>query len=242
MQPMSLFGQPTTRLGALARRVRGKQTLATSLAGLATLAGSEGYGIVEDGARQRNAAQDAALEFSAALGRGRLANGRLFLLGLAAWCVARGAVAGTWRDPLVAGPLEHAEREAEVVRALHVANERGQRDGALGLGRGVGHVGRALRVLVLHFDGDDAVEILQRRQARGAAIAERDSFRLFEGRAAADVRGEDPDVGPAAHGRDAGGAGALAAGFEDYWTKPIAFGSFLAALGARFPAPPAAIG
>jgi PAS domain S-box-containing protein len=37
-------------------------------------------------------------------------------------------------------------------------------------------------------------------------------------------------------------ARALAAGFEDYWTKPIAFGSFLAALGARFPAPPAAIG
>ena len=40
-----------------------------------------------------------------ALGRGRLANGRLFLLGLAAWCVARGGVAATWRDPLVAGPL-----------------------------------------------------------------------------------------------------------------------------------------
>jgi PAS domain S-box-containing protein len=37
-------------------------------------------------------------------------------------------------------------------------------------------------------------------------------------------------------------ARALAAGFEDYWTKPIAFGSFLSALGARFPAPPAAIG
>lgn len=37
-------------------------------------------------------------------------------------------------------------------------------------------------------------------------------------------------------------ARALGAGFEDYWTKPIAFGAFLAALGARFPAPPAAIG
>ena len=35
----------------------------------------------------------------------RLAHGRLFLLGFAAWCLARGAVATTWRDPLVAGPL-----------------------------------------------------------------------------------------------------------------------------------------
>lgn len=35
----------------------------------------------------------------------RRADGRLFLLALAGWAIARGIVASTWRDPTVAGPL-----------------------------------------------------------------------------------------------------------------------------------------
>jgi phosphatidylglycerol:prolipoprotein diacylglycerol transferase len=47
----------------------------------------------------------------------RRPDGRLFLLGLAGWSVARGVVAATWRDPIVAGPLR-AEQVLDVVVAI----------------------------------------------------------------------------------------------------------------------------
>ena len=44
----------------------------------------------------------------------RRPDGRLFLLALAGWSVARAVVASTWRDPVVAGPL----RAEQVIAAL----------------------------------------------------------------------------------------------------------------------------
>lgn len=44
----------------------------------------------------------------------RRSDGRLFLVGLAGWSVARAVVASTWRDPVVAGPL----RAEQVIDAL----------------------------------------------------------------------------------------------------------------------------
>jgi len=47
----------------------------------------------------------------------RRPDGRLFLLGLAGWAIARGIVASTWRDPVVAGPLR-AEQVIDAVVAI----------------------------------------------------------------------------------------------------------------------------
>ena len=65
----------------------------------------------------------------------RRADGRLFLLALAGWTVARGIVASTWRDPAVAGPLR-AEQVIDAVVAVGsialafvvIAVHRGQPD------------------------------------------------------------------------------------------------------------------
>jgi phosphatidylglycerol---prolipoprotein diacylglyceryl transferase len=46
----------------------------------------------------------------------RLRDGRLFLVGLGLWALARAAVASTWRDPLVVGPLR-AEQVIDLVVA-----------------------------------------------------------------------------------------------------------------------------
>ena len=47
----------------------------------------------------------------------RRSDGRLFLIGLAGWSVARAIVAWTWRDPVVAGPLR-AEQVIDLLVAI----------------------------------------------------------------------------------------------------------------------------
>jgi phosphatidylglycerol:prolipoprotein diacylglycerol transferase len=47
----------------------------------------------------------------------RRPDGRLFLVALAAWALARAVVASTWRDPVVAGPLR-AEQAIDLVVAV----------------------------------------------------------------------------------------------------------------------------
>jgi phosphatidylglycerol:prolipoprotein diacylglycerol transferase len=47
----------------------------------------------------------------------RRSDGRLFLIGLAAWSVGRGVVAATWRDPVVVGPFR-AEQAIDLVVAI----------------------------------------------------------------------------------------------------------------------------
>jgi phosphatidylglycerol:prolipoprotein diacylglycerol transferase len=51
------------------------------------------------------------------LGPLRRADGRLFLLALAGWAVARAIVASTWRDPVVIGPLR-AEQAIDIAVAI----------------------------------------------------------------------------------------------------------------------------
>jgi prolipoprotein diacylglyceryltransferase len=48
----------------------------------------------------------------------RRADGRLFAIGLAAWALGRAAVAGTWRDPAVQGPLNAEQLICLVVATL----------------------------------------------------------------------------------------------------------------------------
>jgi len=69
-------------------------------------------------------------------------DGRAFLLALAAWCGVRAAVAATWRDPIVAGPLRAEQVIAAVVAVgslllfvgvvvrTHLARGRGADDAA----------------------------------------------------------------------------------------------------------------
>jgi phosphatidylglycerol---prolipoprotein diacylglyceryl transferase len=68
----------------------------------------------------------------------RRADGRLFLLAFAGWAFARGIVASTWRDPVVAGPLRAEQVIAAVVAVgsialalLLIAIHRGQPDVAV---------------------------------------------------------------------------------------------------------------
>jgi phosphatidylglycerol---prolipoprotein diacylglyceryl transferase len=68
----------------------------------------------------------------------RRADGRLFLLAFAGWAIARGIVASTWRDPIVAGPFR-AEQVIDALVAVGsialavvlVAVHRGQPDAAV---------------------------------------------------------------------------------------------------------------
>jgi phosphatidylglycerol:prolipoprotein diacylglycerol transferase len=65
----------------------------------------------------------------------RRSDGRLFLLALAAWAVARAIVASTWRDPVVIGPFR-AEQAIDLVVAIGsialaarlIASRRGRPD------------------------------------------------------------------------------------------------------------------
>jgi phosphatidylglycerol---prolipoprotein diacylglyceryl transferase len=75
----------------------------------------------------------------------RRPDGRLFLVALAGWSIARGVVASTWRDPIVIGPLR-AEQVLDVIVAagslalavaLVVAN-RGPEEEGLDLGDDAG--------------------------------------------------------------------------------------------------------
>jgi phosphatidylglycerol---prolipoprotein diacylglyceryl transferase len=73
------------------------------------------------------------------LPRLRHADGRLFLLGLAAWAVGRAIVASTWRDAVVAGPFR-AEQAIDLVVAIASLGLAGV---LIGSGRGGPTVDRA---------------------------------------------------------------------------------------------------
>lgn len=57
---------------------------------------------------------------ASAVGRTRAVGRRLFLLGLAGWCVIRVVVSSTWRDPVTVGPLRTEQVIATVVAAVAV--------------------------------------------------------------------------------------------------------------------------